>query len=73
MKAIDIYIHIISVMRILISEINNKDIPIYKREFIISLGFIYDYTRFSLRVEIIYSNVEYYVNRNKAVISMQGM
>ena len=55
-------IHILSGMRFLIFEINNKAISIYKREFIIRLGLIYDYTRFLLIVEIVYSTVEYYVH-----------
>ena len=62
MKALEIYIHILSGMRILIVEINNKDIPIYRREFIIWLGLIYKYTQFVLTTENVYSTVEYYVH-----------
>ena len=61
-EALEIYIHILSGIRILIFEINNKAIPIYKREFIIWLGLIYDYTRFVLTVVFVYSTVEYYVH-----------
>ena len=50
MNALKIYIHILSGMHILIFEINNKAIPIYKQEFSIWLGLIYDYTRFVLTV-----------------------
>ena len=49
-------------MQILILEINNKAISIYKQEFIIWLGLIYDYTRLVFTVEIVYSTVEYYVH-----------
>ena len=42
MKALEIYVHILSAIQILIFEINNKAIPIHKREFIIWLGLIYD-------------------------------
>ena len=62
MKALKIYKHILSVMRILIFEINNKAIPIYKREFIIWLRLIYDCTQFVLTLEIVYSTVEYNVH-----------
>ena len=49
-------------MQILIFEIINKAIPIYKRELIICLGLIYHYTRLVFIVEIAYSTVEYYVH-----------
>ena len=61
MKALEIYIHILSGMKFLIFGINNKAIPIYKREFIIWLGLIYDYTWVVLLEETVYSTVEYYV------------
>ena len=47
---------------ILIFEINNKAILIYKREFITRLGLIYHYTRLIIIAEIVYSTVEYYVH-----------
>ena len=62
MRALEIYVHILSVMWISIFGINNKAIPIYKREFIRRLGLIYEYTWFILRVEMVYSIVEYYVH-----------
>ena len=48
-------------MWILIFEINNKAIPIYRLEFIILLGLIYDYTRLVLILELDYGTLEYYV------------
>ena len=44
MKALEIYIHILAAMQILIFDINDRAIPIYKQECIIWLGLIYDYT-----------------------------
>ena len=68
MKALEIYIHILSGMQILIFEISNKAIPIYKREFIIWLGLIYHYTRLVFTVEIVYSTVEYYVHTISTIL-----
>ena len=48
-------------MQILVFEINNKAISIYKREFIIWLRFIYHYTIWVFIIEIVYSTVKYYV------------
>ena len=46
----------------LVFENDNKAIPIYKLVFIKWLGLIYDYTQFVLKVEIMYSTLEYYVH-----------